>query len=203
MGGVGCDGFLMSNLYLSNVKSPVNMPDPLFLIAILPDLEIQQEVTAFKQECAQLFQASHSLNAPPHITLIPPFRWPLEQLESLKDVLLDFSYDQLFFNISLDGFNSFPPRVVFVGVKENEDLTELQSGLVGHLFQKLNLKSKRGHGYHPHMTIAHRDLQESVFPMAWEHFSAKNYKRLFRAEGVSLMGHRGGKWEILEQFAFG
>jgi len=179
------------------------MPNPLFFIALLPDLEIQQEVTAFKQECARIFGARHALNAPPHVTLILPFRWPVSKLEGLNQVLLDFAYDQFAFWLELDGFGCFRPRVLFVDVVSNKSLTGLQAGLQAQLSTQLGMRPRSGHGFHPHMTIAHRDLQESIFPEAWAHFSSRAYKRLFRAEGLALLRHEDNRWKVEGQFAFG
>ena len=179
------------------------MQHPLYFIALLPDLEIQQEVTAFKQECAVQFNASHALKSPPHITLIPPFRWNPKEMEKLKLSLVDFAFDQLSFSIYLNGFASFPPRVLFVDVEQNETLVALQSDLLKHLQQQLHFKNKNAQRFHPHMTIAHRDLEEAVFPTAWAYFSKIKYERQCLAGDLVLLQHINRKWEILERFDFG
>ncbi len=179
------------------------MLNPLYFIALLPDEEIKQEVTAFKQECAELFNASHALKSPPHVTLIPPFRSPPEKLDDLKSLLTDVAFDQFSFTVKLDGFNCYRPRVIFVDVMRSNALEELQKRLESSLIEKLDLKSKHRQGFNPHMTIAHRDLKEERFLEAWTHFSNRKYARIFRATGLSLMKHSAGEWKLEEHFDFG
>lgn len=177
-------------------------PHPLFFIALLPDAALQAEVTAFKQYCARHFGASHALKSPPHITLVSPFRWPTDRLPALAAALAEFSEKQPAFDIELRDFGCFAPRVLFVDVVKNPNLEALEANLVVTLEQKIDLNRKTGHGFHPHMTIAHRDLQERIFPEAWTHFSALEFRRSFLASGLSLLRHSGGKWVVEMNFSF-
>ncbi len=179
------------------------MRDPLFFIALLPDEAIQKEVTAFKKECADKFKASHALTSPPHITLHPPFPWPMNRLSELGDVLDDFAANQQPFEIQLSGFSCFKPRVLFVDVKHNDKLQGLQKSLLLHLNETLNLKDEKAVRFHAHMTIAHRDLQHWIFPEAWAWFSGKSYDRKFTVENISLMEHNRGRWEVYEDYPIG
>ncbi len=178
------------------------MQNPLFFIALLPDPEIQQVVTAFKKECAQLFQASHSLKTPPHITVKAPFRWPSEKFDMVKEALLGFGEVQSPFGVHLDNFGSFPPRVIYVNVLPNESLNEMKKALDKCLLLKTGLKTKHRGAFRPHITIAHRDLREEAFLAAWEHFSKKSFNGKFEAKEIVLFQHLNGKWEVEERFAF-
>ncbi len=178
------------------------MRDPLFFIAILPGEEIQREVTGFKQECARRFKASHSLKSPPHLTLIPPFPWPQSKLGELGKALKDFTLNKTQFDIELKNFSSFPPRVIFVDVVENQPLKDLQLALFHHLKKTIGLEDERGNRFHPHMTIAHRDLKSRVYPDAWAYFSKMEYQRTFQADGISLLEHLKGRWEVREHYFF-
>ncbi|MEZ4957477.1 MAG: 2'-5' RNA ligase family protein [Saprospiraceae bacterium] len=179
------------------------MQNPLLLIALLPDPNIQQEVTAFKEECALLFKASHAFNSPPHITLQAPFRWHEERWEELKIALAAFASGQPSFTIELNGFSHFADRVLFVDVQHNESLENLKKGLDVYLLEKIGLQSKSDHPFRPHMTIAHRDLATSIFPAAWLHFSAIIYQRKFLVNDLAILKHTNKKWEIQERFCFG
>lgn len=174
----------------------------LFFLALLPGSPVEREVTAFKEVCAQLFQASHALKSPPHITLIPPFRWPSQQLPVLAGALQDFAARQKSFDITLRGFNCFEPGVIFVDVVENQQLKMLQSGLFHFLQQAFGLPDERGKRFHPHMTIAHRDLKPTVFPKAWEHFSNLDYQRTFSVDRLTLLEHAERMWQAREEFYF-
>ncbi len=179
------------------------MRAPLFFIALLPDEHLQKEVTAVKNYCAEHFQASHSLTSPPHITLVPPFSWNNTNLKSLCDAIDGFTEGQNSFEVCLNGFNSFPPRVIFVDVEPNPTLAKLAVDLNTHLEQTVGLKRESSHGFNPHMTIAHRDLQRHIFPKAWAYFQQKTFKRQFKAEEICLLRHEKGRWEIEQVFGLG
>lgn len=179
------------------------MYDPLFFIALLPGLEIQKEVTEFKNACAEKFDACHAFKSPPHITLQSPFRWPMKQIDKLENSLADFSENQFSFFVNLKNFAAFPPRVIYVDVVKNENLKSLHGDLELYLLENINLKNKRSHGFNPHMTIAHRDLKENIFPVAWNYFSEQKYERNFLAERLTLLKHINRKWEIWREFDLG
>jgi 2'-5' RNA ligase len=177
--------------------------NPLFFIGILPDESIQKEITAFKQDCARLFGAGHALKSPPHITLIPPFPWPLQQLKKLEMALEEFAQQQAAFELQLSGFDCFQPRVVFVDIVENQQLKTLQASLFHFLEKRLQLTDERARRFHPHITIAHRDLRREQFPKAWAHFTKMEYERRFQVEGLVLLEHVERKWLAREPFPFG
>lgn len=176
---------------------------PLFFIALLPDETIQREVTGFKHFCADHFDARHALKSPPHITLVSPFRWDEKRLPELCQALDGFSKKQHVFEIGLHDFDCFVPRVLFVAIEPNPELSGLAGALSRQLEQSVGLKQDGRHGFNPHMTIAHRDLDRQIFPKAWAHFSKLEYRRQFLAEGLTLLKHRGGRWETEREFVFG
>lgn len=178
------------------------MRDPLFLIAILPDEHLQKEVTAFKNYCAKHFHASHSLTSPPHITLIPPFGWNTDSLSKISDSLSNFAANQTNFEVGLNGFNCFPPRVIYVDIEPNQQLSKLATDLTDHLEKQIGLHRESSHGFNPHMTIAHRDLQQQVFPKAWAYFSKMEFRRKFLANGLTLLRHEHGRWKVERTFTF-
>lgn len=178
------------------------MIHPLFFIAILPDETLQEEVTTFKRYCARHFGASHALKSPPHLTLVPPFRRAETGLPALCAALGDFAASQEPFEVELHNFGCFAPRVLFVDLTPNPKLAELAAGLAAHLEEHTGLKQRNEHGFNPHMTIAHRDLERKVFPAAWAHFSQLEFRRRFRAEALALLRHRDGRWVIEREFEF-
>jgi len=173
----------------------------LYFVALVPPTTIREEVTAFKAYAAKHFGSQHALHSPPHITLIPPFRWPKDQYLPLATALSHFKFQTADLSIDLLNFSSFPPRVIFVDVTQSTLLRDLQAQLEQHFSQHLNIQPKGPFGFHPHMTVAFRDLTAAVFPEAWAHFSTQNYQRSFSVEHLSLLRHNGKKWEIEANFA--
>ncbi|MEZ5038319.1 MAG: 2'-5' RNA ligase family protein [Saprospiraceae bacterium] len=176
------------------------MLSELYFIAIIPPAELQAEVTAFKQYAAQHFGSSHALKSPPHITLIPPFRWPDDRLAQLNYALANHSIQAERFSIDLQHFSSFPPSVIYVNISPNEHLNSFQNQLKKHLATTLGLQNESTFGFHPHMTVAFKDLKESHFPDAWAYFSRQQYQRSFQVSSYTLLSHTGQFWQIDQSF---
>ncbi len=168
----------------------------------MPDEKVQKEVTAFKQYCQRHFGAGHALKSPPHITLIPPHRWPEEQLPALRNVLDLFAPGQTPFEVVLKDFSSFPPRVIFVDVQKNKDLEALHASLLRKLESALNYHDERAARFHPHMTIAHRDLKRDAYYKAWDYFSRRQYRRKFLVDKLVLLHHHDRRWHVEQEFLF-
>ena len=177
--------------------------DLLLFIAVIPVKEICEEVTAFKQYALEHFDSGRALRSPAHITLIPPFRWSPGRLRALKGSLEQFTCRCVPFYLTLNGFDCFQPRVIFVDVEESEELNRLQSGLEDYLSLEYSLKNEGKHGFHPHMTVAFKDLRRSVFPTAWKYFAGQEYLRVFEVNQYFLLRHNGLRWEVDGAFAFG
>ncbi len=175
----------------------------LFFIAVLPDEQIQREVTGFKHYLTEQFGASHALKSPPHLTLFPPFKWQSNRVQELVQTLDDFAAEQTPFTLQLKNFSSFPPRVLFVDVARSEALRALQQDLEQYLAKQLQLVNEREqHGFNAHMTIAHKDLKRELYPKAWAYFAKQTYERTFLVETITLLEHQQGKWEAFEAFGF-
>lgn len=171
------------------------MAKELYFIALLPPPEIQEEVTAYKRLAAERFHAKRALNSPPHITLIPPFRLEASKRVPLLELLQEFNASLPSFSVELRDFSAFPPRVIYVDVVPNQELIRCQAQLESQC-ATLGIASDRTYGFHPHMTVAFKDLKRSVFPAAWAFFQEQSCQREFEAREVTLLHWRQGKWRI-------
>lgn len=174
----------------------------LFFIALLPPPAIREEVLAFKEYAAAHFGSSRALRSPAHITLFPPFQLPMSKVGALERELQHFSADRVSFSLALDGFSNFPPRVIFVNVPPNQELSDLQEALQAHLENQLGLTYPGTYGFHPHMTVAFKDLRKSQYQPAWEYFQPITYQREFEVDAVTLLVHDGKYWQVSRIFDF-
>ena len=51
--------------------------------------------------------------------------------------------------------------------------------------------------FHPHITIATRDLFKKSYYEAWDYFSKKEFTASWMAEGISLMKHNKKNWDVI------
>ncbi len=179
------------------------MEKALLLIGIIPSKKICGEVNQFKLFAKEHFQSGHALNAPPHITLISPFHLEMPDFQALDSTLKVFVKNQKEFYLGLDNFSAFPPRVIFVDIIANVELNTLKIELSKALKEKLNLADKdHKRDFHPHLTVAFKDLTKERFEPAWQHFSKKKYSRSFLVKSIFLLKHENKKWHILKEYLF-
>jgi len=120
-----------------------------------------------------------------------------------KTDLGGFSKSQKKFFVQLNGFGCFRPKVLFVKVEPNDDLTRLHGKLLKHLSKILGLENASKNHFRPHMTVAFRDLQPEKFDEAWDYFSRLPYQRFFEVFRLTLLQHNGKHWEIRDENLFG
>ena len=181
-----------------------NSSESLFFIALLPTVEIQNEVTEIKQYFSTKYNSRHALKSPPHITLQPPFKWSTEKVEHLEQCLAHFSQAYSPIPITLSGFGAFPPRVIYVNVIKTPELLTLQKELMSHLETTLNIVDKVSKYRHfsPHMTVAFSDLTRQNFRAAWLEFEQKSLEYQLTVSQLTLLVHTGQKWNIKAEFPF-
>ncbi|UXP34028.1 2'-5' RNA ligase family protein [Reichenbachiella agarivorans] len=174
----------------------------LYFLAIVPDQPLKDQVHELKLETAQRYGSKAALKSPPHITLHMPFQWRDDREEQLIEVLQSFRFDNYPIDIRLKGFGFFPPRVIFISVEENEALKELQKHLCDHIRRELNVfnATYKDMGFHPHMTIAFRDLKKSVFPEAQRDFAQREFADTMKIDGFTLLKNTEKHWEEWMKF---
>jgi len=175
----------------------------LYFIGILPDESQREEITAMKREFQERYKSSHALKSPPHITLAPPFQVPAEKERQIMSILSASARDWSHFKVTMDNFGAFKPRVVFVHIVHSDHLEKLYFKLNDQLITLgLITGDKMRKSYHPHITLATRDLDRKMFYKAWEEFQNRSFQREFEAKGITLLKHNGKFWDVLETFPF-
>lgn len=175
----------------------------MYYIAILPPNEIREEIKDFKLEISRNFKSSHALRSPAHITLQMPFHFEEEQEALLLNSLTQLAGDQIPFDCTIKDFDHFDRRVVFVDVLSNKELRSLRTSLQDHLREVHGFSEKKlPERFHPHITIANRDLSADRFPPCWEAFKNRKFQRSFEIKAFSILKHRGDHWEVYRDFPF-
>ena len=170
----------------------------MYFIALVSPEEIDQQVIKWKNLMKEKFGCMAALRSPAHITLIPPF-WMKAELENeLIQSLDEFSKLQNRVLIQLKNFSSFKPGVVFVDVIKNEQLALLRTDLEDFLLRQEKFPFKKElRPFHPHITIATRDLYKKAFFEAWDIFQNKKYEAEWKAKGVSVLRHNKKNWDVI------
>jgi 2'-5' RNA ligase len=175
----------------------------LYFIAIVAPEEINQQVLIWKKYMEQHYGCKVALRSPAHITLVPPFDMSSEKEQALSEQLSLFCSREKNFSIHLHHFDSFAPKVIFVHVQPGEQLIQLKHRLDEYLIPLKNFSFKKEQRpFHPHITIANRDLPKKDFKKAWKYFAGLRYDTAFQAESISLLRHNNKEWEIAASYPF-
>ncbi len=176
-------------------------PKRLHFIALVVPEPVQTELTDFKHLARERFGAGHALNAPAHITLVPPFFATEAQVEDFLPLLAEFAANHPPFDLETRNFGRFGNRVIYADVTPHPELNRFQAELF-ELFKSRFPSYRKPNRFHPHLTVAHRDLTPEQFPAAWQYFSAQSYVRQFHVDRLSVLIHRERKWHIKAQLPF-
>lgn len=177
---------------------------PAYFIALVPPEPFRDRAWKLKEHFRDKFNSKASLNSPPHITLVPPFKLIGEEeelMEALKKKAAAFRP----FEVCLENYGAFPPRVIFIDVLAQPKMNELQEELDKLIFEfaEPDPKKPKGRPFHPHMTLAFRDLQKEQFKKAWQEFNERELSYCWEAEHFTLLRHNGKRWEELQEFWLG
>ena len=159
-----------------------------YFIAILLPEPLLGQVEIIKHELLKEFNLKGALRSPAHITLHRPFEWEEEKEQKLIEVLSEFKFSKEF-TITLKNFNYFKPRVIYVDVAQEPILNDLYSSLKYFAQEHLHLLNEVNdeRGFHPHVTIAFRDLKKNRFEVVWQNFKEREFRHSFEFKGITLL----------------
>jgi len=176
---------------------------PLYFIALIPQIELRDEIRAVKERISDRYGAGHALKSPAHITLQMPFKRPLSEEKEICDKLKKFSCRERPFMVELNGYGAFAPRVIFIKIVEPAPVRSLHRRLKDVLMTELRFGSDElMNDILPHVTVATRDLTREAFAAAWPELQDEEFNGSFSARSLFLLKHNGRNWDILEEFPF-
>ena len=174
-----------------------------YFIALIPPEPVFSETEKIKSDISQKYDNKSALRSPSHITLHMPFEIKQEKEENLIQKISEFKFSSSF-DVRLKNFGCFEPKVIFIEVVKNETLSTLQKELVFHVKSNLNIfnqyEDKRG--FHPHLTIAFRDLKKEIFHLAYKEYQSKTFEAGFSVSSFFLLKHDGKRWHPFKEFVF-
>ena len=132
-----------------------------------------------------------------------PFRIEEENEKDIIECLKHFARRESEFHIDLKDFDCFPPRVLFIRIVDHKPLVDFHDRFKERVSRELGLQIKSPFPFHPHMTIATRDLTEEAFGNAWPELKNRTFEASFTAKSLFLLKHNGKDWDVYEEFQFG
>lgn len=171
-----------------------------YFIALLIPSPLLEEIEKIKKELFNEFNLKGALRCEAHITLHRPFRWKVNREQELINDLEKFHFNS--FTIQLKDFSFFEPRVIFVDVMRNESLNSLHQSLKEFAKKESKIFNEWDdmREFHPHVTIASRDLKKNKFYLSKDLFSKKEFNGTFEAQKISLMKLEK-RWETIHELS--
>ncbi len=170
----------------------------LYFIAIIPPEPIKSDTQEIKRIFADQYESKGALKSPPHITLHMPFKLKVEKEPELIEKFKLLAAHQQSIEMVLNGFGHFKQRVIYLNVEHNEHLFNLF--LEVRKFMKINYNifnaDYKNRGFHPHLTVAFRDLTKEKFKEAWPFFENRSFHRSFTTQAIALLKHNGTSWDV-------
>lgn len=148
-----------------------------------------------QEELKEKFGLNYAMRIPPHITLQAPFECRDSDQERLNACIAGIKKEVFPINLTTADYGSFIESVIYVGLQHSPALIKMQRLIVDNLeAEGCLLPAQRNNTYQPHITLAHRDLDNLRFPAVWSHFEGKKLNETFGIERLVIYKHEEGRW---------
>jgi 2'-5' RNA ligase len=180
---------------------PTRREMDMYYVTLLCPIDIDEQVHEHKNYMRRTFGCDVASKSPSHVTLIAPFFMSDGKSRELVERLEEFESSVNEVSLTMDGYGHFENRVIFVDVHQSDSLTALQEQLEAYLknngFPFIKEAKKP---FHPHVTIATRDLTPEHFDAAWPEFDGKEFNAAFTTNTMHLMKLVEDRWIHEKQF---
>jgi 2'-5' RNA ligase len=176
--------------------------DMYYMAIVLPE-ELNKEVLEYKQYMLDKFNCKVGLKSPAHLTIIPPYWMHRDKEAALLSQLDTLCQQEVNFTINTKNFSAFKPRTIFIDVEVDQNLQQFKKTVDRFFLDHKDFGAKvETRPFHPHITIATRDLYKKSFSEAWTYFEPKEFSTTFPANGLSTLRHNGRSWDVIHTSLF-
>ena len=174
------------------------------LIALIIPEPLKSLVIEEQESIRDRWGPKHALRTPPHITIIPPIEVNNDEIKLLWSLAEEIAKRRSPFEIEFDGYGAFKPRVVFIHPLLTDALEKLYTDWRQMLEKNLAhvLEKYPDRPYHPHLTLAHRNVDKDTFSEMWCYFKERELKANIPFDRFSILKHQPDGWKIEEEFKF-
>jgi 2'-5' RNA ligase len=182
-----------------------NSDKQLKLIAIVLPEPLFSMVREEQNFIAKTWGCRQALRVPPHITLIPPLSVKEKESKEIESVTKEVAAHRKPFTMKITGYDTFSPRVIFLKPNFPYELGLLYNSLRDSIIPKIPQALNRypDESFHPHITLAYRDLTPDQFKEMWRHYKNKKAKYLFDVNQISILVNTEDGWVIENTFQLG
>jgi 2'-5' RNA ligase len=170
----------------------------MYFIALVLPPHLNEKVLRYKNMMLEKYNCKVGLKSSAHITLVPPFWMEEEKEEQLIHDITSLSNDLHSFNMATHNFSAFKPRTIFIAPEPNNELNNIKKAIddffKNNSFYTIKIETRP---FHPHITIATRDLYKKSFHEIWPWFAEKKFIEEWTVEGISILRHNKKNWDVI------
>lgn len=173
-------------------------------IAILPPEEYSVFVRQQEVALAKKYNTVQGLLQPPHITIKWPFS--VEKLEPFERYCESLAKEMLPFEIGINGYGFFEPKVIFLKVSQNERLVGLHLKIISELKERYEIGPNAYEGKNQifHTTLAYEDISEENFYRAKRELEGSAQPKIsFTFDSIGLFRFNGAEWTVHKRYFVG
>lgn len=170
-----------------------------FIGVLLPE-----DITLTLEDCRRYMNQAYGCKSghktPIHVTLVPPFA--LQEEFSTRDLVSAIEKyvlpQNLGFLAHIENFDAFGDRTIFANVISSEKWTKLRDETVKAILKTCpGCTKKDQRPFHPHGTIANRDIPLGVMKKALETMNELNLVEDFPVDNITIFERQGFCWEAV------
>ena len=177
-------------------------------LGVLPPEELACRLEGCRRYMKETYGCKSGYGTPIHATLVPPFCLPEEY--STKDLVAAMEEhvlplgNHLKFTSQVKGFDAFGDRTIFARVLEDKRWSVLRDRVLAAVLQHApNCARKDRSPFHPHLTVANRDIPAGVSTDALKVLNELRLTATFSVDNVTIFERQGGSWTDVWSGAFG
>lgn len=172
-----------------------------FIAVVLPG-KLNEKVLKYKTMMLEKYNCKVGLKSPAHITLVPPFWMEEEKEQQLLQDTDGLSSQFSSFIICTNNFSVFKPKTIFIAMVANKKLDEIKAATDSFFKDSVYPVKIDTRSFHPHITIATRDLYKKDFYEVWPWFAEKKFVEEWKAGGISVLRHNKKNWDVIHTSQF-
>lgn len=184
----------------SSQKGQHGILQDLWFAALMLPATLSARVETVTEELSSKFQTGVS-TAPPHITLIPPFRMGDRDLATLEAALDTFSNACTPVQMDVSGFGCFQPRVLYVDVVRGE-IIDAKERLDAVVQERCPFVPRDRRGFNPHVSVASKRVTPDSFAEAWAYLKDRDFEGSWVGNEITLLkfDDRSHAWSAYRTF---
>jgi 2'-5' RNA ligase len=169
----------------------------LYFAALLLPADAASRINEVKDYFAERYGWKVALRSPAHITLIPPFRMHPSMEEEWCTAMDALCIQLQTISIDAKGWGHFGKRTLFLEPQLTPGLSALKKAadnfVRAHPQFGASVDDRR---FHPHVTVANRDIGPGEFAEALAWLETQSFPRSWEAAGITTLRYGQKKWDV-------